>query len=577
MGSMHFYRLLFRWLPVLLLWGLAACQFLPAAPPTSQQPNTNQPPPTPLFATPRPTAVPPSNATGTRPPHSPAAVPPPEIYLSGFAVENVGVQSPVYLGYQVIGRDLAEVALFGGAYEADGRRRLLLDIPLGRRDGLLDDLFIWDTRAAYLVDAAGSGDFALAWPMAADSDQLAAPGVYSPANGPSQPANLLFAAQANSPARLASQGDDPTQINPQPGDAFQLTRFYLDENGAIGQEPGPILAFDDAGLLAVEWRTLPDGPYFLGIRAENAIGTITRAVEDLTITNSQLLSGVAVYLNPRLGLQFLHPDDWHTPSDDDTLLRASDLNNQTQMQITLYPELERGMNSAALRNQTLGQFGPVDVLFSDGLTIAGVGGSRVAYGYTRPDGQERVGLFFAFVKDGRGYVVDVDGPQTAETQTITAAQTIGESWRFFHQADHKAYWTRADLGAFTVAYPPGFAYQSQDGWRRFVADGRTFVALRLAAETRPLDRALAALLRDAEAGVAGFQAGQPFALPLGGAEWQRVDMVYTAVDGTEIWGFIMVRQVDGQEITAWAEAPANVYPQLESSVFLTLIADMELK
>jgi hypothetical protein len=63
---------------------------------------------------------------------------------------------------------------------------------------------------------------------------------------------------------------------------------------------------------------------------------------------------------------------------------------------------------------------------------------------------------------------------------------------------------------------------------------------------------------------------------LGGYVWDRANFAYTAVDGTEIWGFIMTRVNDGQEVVAWAEAPAATYNELEPTVFLTVIADMRV-
>jgi len=523
-----------------------------------------------------------------------AALPPPAVILADTSPDPVGVQSPAYLDFQVIGRSVAEVVLLGGAVEADGRRRLLEYDPLipeptylpdgsalhTWRDGVHDDFFVWDTRVTYLFDAAGTGDFVVMWPTAPGSSLFSVQGAYLRQDGSILPASLTFDHADGRQVRLWGQGEGAAaaEIAPQPGDAFQPASFYLDEDNAINSAPGPVLTFDDSGQLYYEWRPLPDGAYFLGFQATNAAGAVASNFRDVTIANSDLQPGLTAYLDPYLGFQFLHPDAWYTPVYTDTLLYTSDRSGQTQMQVTIYPHLEPGVNPLALKNQTLSQFGPVDVLFADELTVANVGGNRVAYGYTRPDGEARTGIFFTFVKDGRGYVVDVDGPQAAEAQTIAAVQAISDSWRFTNQGAglKPGNWAQMNLAAFSVAHPADFAYQQQGDWQRFVADGRTFVALRVTEETRPSAEVVAALVRDAGAGVADFQAGQPFAFALGDEVWERVDVEYTAVDGTEIWGFIMVRLAEGQEIVAWAEAPAAAYNQLESPVFLTLIADMRL-
>jgi len=84
------------------------------------------------------------------------------------------------------------------------------------------------------------------------------------------------------------------------------------------------------------------------------------------------------------------------------------------------------------------------------------------------------------------------------------------------------------------------------------------------------------LVRDAGNGVEGFEAERPFLFPLAGHLWDRVNFAYTATDGTEIWGYIMTRVSDGQEIVAWAEAPATTYNDLKATVFLTVIADLRV-
>ena len=528
-----------------------------------------------------------------------AELPPPEIHLTGTAVDHAGVQRPAYLGFQVVGRAIDTVTLIGGRYEADGRRRLLeydtlipepTYLPDGSalhtwRDGVHDDFFIWDTRVTYLFDEAGNGDFVVMWPTAPGSTLFTVQGLYRRADGPTYAANLVFDHQTGRLQRIWGQGEGgaAAEIIPQPGDAFQLTNFYLDETavdtiGAISGEPGPVLTFDAAGKLAYEWRALADGAYFLGFSAENAAGAAGSILTDLTIVNSDVQPGLTAYLDPYLGFQFLHPDDWYTPVYTDTLLYTSDFSGQTQLQVVIYPRLEPGMNPVSLKNQTLNSFGPVDLLYADEITVAGVGGNRAAYGYSRPDGAARTGVFFAFVKDGRGYVVDVDGPQAAEPQTIAAVEAIIKSWQFTDQSFglKPGNWAQADLTAFSVAHPAEFVVQNQGDWQRFVADGHTFVALRAQPETRPSPDVLAALVRDAGQGVANFQADDPFPFSLGGEVWQRVDVQYTAVDGTDIWGFIMTRADAGQEVVAWAEAPAAAYNQLESTIFLTLIADMRL-
>ncbi|MCA9967975.1 MAG: hypothetical protein KC423_27205, partial [Anaerolineales bacterium] len=74
-----------------------------------------------------------------------------------------------------------------------------------------------------------------------------------------------------------------------------------------------------------------------------------------------------------------------------------------------------------------------------------------------------------------------------------------------------------------------------------------------------------------------FAVGEPYEFPLGGLVWLRVDFSYDNADEGTVWGFLMARVEDGQDIVAWAEAPSDQYNQLESTVFLTMIADLTLR
>jgi hypothetical protein len=232
-----------------------------------------------------------------------------------------------------------------------------------------------------------------------------------------------------------------------------------------------------------------------------------------------------------------------------------------------------------LQAQTLNLFGPVDLLFAEDTAVAGRQALQTAYGYTDKDGSAHTGVFLAFAHDGMGYVVDVDGLQADEAATLTAVSTIAASWQFVTVGAGlpPGQWAQIDLDAFTVARPTDFVYQELGGWQRFSSDPTTFLALRSQPATLPASEVLAALVRDAGGDVANFTANAPFRMLLGGAVWDRVDFGYTLSDGRAAWGFIMVKIEDGQEVVAWAEAPADTYNALEQNVFLTMIADLALR
>lgn len=524
-------------------------------------------------------------------------LPPPQIALSNGRGEPAGAQNPAYLDFQIVGRQIEQVSLLGGRYEADGRRRLVefdtlipepTFLPDGSqlsewRDGIHEDFFIWDTQVTYLVDAAGTGDFVVMWPVMGQGRLFTVQGRLQRADGSAGvAASLAFDHVSGQLERAwAVQSDAnaaPAEIMPQPGDVFTLIDFYLDESNQIIREPGVSLTFDEAGQLYFDWQPLPNGDYFLGLSAANVAGDTAITFVDLAVDNQGYVAGYNSYLDPYLGFQFLYPAAWYTPIYTGTLLYTSDRAAATHVQVTLYPHLPPRTDAAALKAQTLSQFGPVDVLFEEDTAVSGQLALRTAYGYYDSNDTPHTGIFLAFVRNGVGYVVDVDGLQAEEAATITAVDILASSWRFVDAGTGlpPGDWAQIDLDAFTIAQPSDFFYQEVNDWQRFSSDRSTFVALRTQPETRPAAEVLTALLRDAGVGVTDFVAEPAFRLLLGGAVWDRANFSYESVDGRTIWGFLMVKIEAGQEVVAWAEAPSTTYNDLEQNVFLVMVADLSL-
>ncbi len=521
----------------------------------------------------------------------------PKVLIPNVLRDVVGVQQPAYLDFEIIGRDIENVVLLAGIYLDDGSRLLVeyqtltpetTHLPDGSeivewRDGIHDDFFVWNTDVTFLSDSTGTGQFVVMWPTDVGSSIFTVQGRFRRANQPEYfDVNIVFDHKTNEMTRVwGVQSDDskaPAEIFPQAGDEFSVNTFFIDEENNIGHQPGESLLFDEVGKLYNEWAPLPDANYFLGFSAENIAGKTDAAFTDLTIQNSGTVPGFKAYLDPYLGFQFLYPEDWFAPRYTDTLLYTASYDTTTLLQITLYPNLEDNVTSQQLKEQTLAEFGAVDTLFEETIPLADISGTRVAYGYTKADGTEQTGIFFTFVKDGVGYVVDVDGLAADESETITAVQIMAASWQFLQAGFglQPGDWATVDFDNYSVARPADFNFQEFNDWQRFVADRNTFVALRTQSPTLSAGEVLDALIRDAGIGVNEYSSTDAFLTPLGGAVWHRADFSYTNGDGDEIWGFIMVKMQDGQEVVAWAEAPRTSYNQLEDNVFLVMIADLTL-
>ncbi len=527
-------------------------------------------------------------------------LPAPEIHITNVLRQQISVQNPAYIDFEIVGRAIENVALIGARWEDNGRLRLLeydnlVPEPtflrdgsqiVEWRDGVHEDFYVWRPAATYLYDSFENGDFVVMWPTEFGSPLFTAQGRFRRANGADWvDANLVFDNRTGELTRIWSYQSDSrdgvAEILPQSGDLFQLYTLYLEEDQTISREPGPELFFDAANALYFDRRPLPDGGYSFGFSVQNVGGETAVSFIDLNIDNSDLLDGYTAYLDPYLGFQFLYPNDWYTPVYTGTLLHTSQRDGNSELQITIYPNLDESVDATTLKAQTLAQFGAVDLLFEDELLVAGISGARTAYGYADEKGPH-TGSFFTFIHEAgenrTGFVVDLDGLEADEAATVTAIAQISDSWQFAPAGFglQPGQWATVDFDTFSVAQPADFVYQEFNGWQRFGSGQFVFVALRTQTVSTDLDSTMTQLLQEAGAGVAGFTADESFLFALGEAIWQRVDFAYTLDDGTEIWGYLMVRFEEGQAVVAWVEAPATAYNRLETAVFLTMIADLEL-
>ncbi len=527
-----------------------------------------------------------------------AALAPPAISLHNKLNDVVGVQDPAFLQFQVAGRDVEAVRLLVTQNGADGRRRLVeydnlipepTYLPDGSqivewRDGVHDDFFIWDTEVTYLYDADGNGDYVVMWPTVLGSPQFTVQGRLRRANEEGYvDANLVFDHSTGQLSKVwavqSNESGAPAEVLLQPGDEFQLYDFY-EADAAFSREPGISLIFDGDGRLYYEWLPLPDGRYSLGMAAENVAGDTAVQFLDLTVTNRAELADFQAYLDPYLGFRFLYPQSWHEPRYQETLLYTASQITDTQLLITIYPNLAGDATAETLKQQTRQQFGAVDVLFEESRVVDGRQALSTAYGYTNTDGIAHTGIFLTFIDANRnGYVVDVDGRSSDEANTIAHMHTIATTWEFGQAALglQPGQWATIDLDTFSVAQPANFVYQPANGWERFNAGQYTFVALRTQPASRDTAAVVSALVRDAGTGVDNFRAGEPALFPLGGYVWHRVEFSYDVAGLGTVWGFIMARVQDGQEVVAWAEAPSASYNHLANTVFLTMIADLTLR
>ena len=137
--------------------------------------------------------------------------------------------------------------------------------------------------------------------------------------------------------------------------------------------------------------------------------------------------------------------------------------------------------------------------------------------------------FLTFLKDGVGFVVDLDGPREAEATTVATLDTIAATWQFLppRLGFGPEPWSTLNDGEFRLRYPAAFTYEEYNTWQRFAADSQTFVAVRVQPAARTPAEAMSGLLGTAAEGVTGFTADEPQRFFYAGRVWEFGGVDYT--------------------------------------------------
>lgn len=505
----------------------------------------------------------------------------------------VSYQSPAYLEMEIAGRDLETLFFFAGHYQEDGRVRLKQyhlftpsdkgDGPAQWPDGVQRRAFTWPAETIFL-SGPENGAFVTTWSVGYETPWLAVDGQFRPAGTDDHlPARLLLEGDSGQSERLwlFDHGLEwpPREATLAPGDEFQAYDWYRESDGRLAVEPGARFIADETGALAFGRRPAPDGAYQLGLAARNLAGYTTVAEQEIYVSGDALVEGYVVHFDMGRGFRLLYPEDWQSLDVDPGRWAVGDPAGQTRLTVVQYEDAAALPGGAAgLQRLTLELFGDVAVLYQTETTVAGLPALFTAYGYEAADGR-RTGIFLSFLHEGRGYIVDIDGPESDESANLAHIRVAAENWSFqpVGQFDQWSEWRVYDLSQFVVAAPRHYTHQQPGGgWELFnEGDGLTFVAVRgdsPAAET-PLE-AVERWRRVAGREVAGFTAGEPAVFALAGALWTRSDFSYSDDRGREIRGMIMALEREGRLLVVWAEGPAAAYDALEREVFLIMVADL---
>lgn len=512
----------------------------------------------------------------------------------------INIANPALLRSTVVGQRISSIVLTATQEAADGRQVLRqfqtvqpapMTFPGGTTaslwvDGRHESLIIWDATGGYLSDTSGAGDFVplQAVDFSSIGSQLGITGIFRPGGREiGSDATAVFVdtdstlrhiwgiGSVISGARLISE------VNPAVGDVFQPDVIFADSSGGFSTEPGAILVFDPTTVIYRSTRPLPAGNFAVGIRA-TAVGVPPASNSQSVVVDPALgATGYRAFVDAARNVQFLYPADWLPPTAQEGITFSSNISNTAQLQVRYYPGWATDL--ASLQNEVLGTFGDVSVLLQETTSVgsdAPVEAVRTAYGYDSADRGARTGMFLTFLKDGTGYVVDLDAPREQETNTLATVDTIAATWQFLPErlGFGPESWAVLNVSDFRMKYPANHTYQEFNGWHRFSADPRTFVAVRIQQASRTPAEAMASLLQTAAEGVNGFTADEPSRFFYAGRLWERNDFYYTDPEGNIVAGILLSRQDGNTEIAVWGEAP-DPADDVIRSVFLPTAATIE--
>lgn len=528
----------------------------------------------------------------------------PIVTINNSPRTSVNISRPGIMAAEITGRQIDEVAIVATQLLADGRSVVRqyetitpapVVLPAGTivyfwPDGHQESLIIWDTIGGYLSDASGTGDFAVL--RAVDPSplgaQLVVAGYYQrPPGDILLDGNLTFQPDSGESSRfwvgikVSSGARMIGEMRPAPGDIFQPKLSVIDNEDQQNIEPGVRLTFNEAGSIFRSARPLPEGAYAVGISATALGGSPTVDTTALSVMSEQLVDGYRAYVDAPHDVQFLYPVNWPPPDSQENITYAGNtfatVTDQVQMQVRYYPNWSGDLNG--LQTEAISTFGDVSILLQEPVLVGGnegVEGLRTAYGYQSAERGDRTGVFLTFIKNGVGYVVDLDGPQAQEADTLTTINTIAANWQFLpaQLGINAETWVSMNIGNYQMKYDPTFAHQPYNNWNRFAADPQTFIAVRIQPAGRTSAEAMTGLLSIAAEGVSQFAAEEPVRFYLGGAIWERNDFTYLDSNGNPIEGLLLSRLDNDQEIAIWAETPANGSRNSIADIFLPVAASI---
>lgn len=337
------------------------------------------------------------------------------IAITAVSAHDVNSRLPAYLSYTVTGDDITNISLV--ARGGDGQLLTHQSIPFENGG----DVVFWNGTASYIHDGLDNGAFVPT--KRADDGRLIAPVQYQRADETQTiTAELYFDGSLTQATQFPTTGNR-TPINLPIAAGDSVTFDWLHEGNA------PTLTINPTGLLYLEERALENGRYQLGLIAENSAGEIADTFSSISLNHIPISSTNPIHIDPYHAIAFDYPPDWTEPTNGE-MVQTGNISNTITAIINFADGLPNSSNALSLKQDALLRFGGVHLLFEEEIVLGERRGLRTVYGYEDEDGELHTGVLLTAVNDNNGIIIDIDGLQSDEAETIAAATILQESLQF---------------------------------------------------------------------------------------------------------------------------------------------------
>jgi hypothetical protein len=228
----------------------------------------------------------------------------------------------------------------------------------------------------------------------------------------------------------------------------------------------------------------------------------------------------------------------------------------------------------------LQDFGEVQILYEDKVSLGSLGALRTVYGYEADDGSH-TGVFISFVMDELAYIVDIDGKTELESTVLNYMETIASSFvsRPSQVGLGPRNWQIVKLNDLILSVPTNYRLASlKNDWHRLdSADGSGFIALRAETGSDSLQDRLDHWQSVAANEVEEFSFSKSYEVRIGNQAWQRIDFSYDHEEVGLIYGNIMVADIDDHLLSAWTEAEVDNYAEIDGDILSIILASVKTR